>query len=82
MRRRPWNESEYESMWMSRECGSEVRTPLPERSMASLSLAIEDKSSVEPFADAVSGVDAFELFLLLESSDSPFSAALAAYGQA
>lgn len=78
IKRRPWNESEYESMWMSRDCGSEVRTPLPDRSVAILSLAMELRSSVEPLADMVSGVETFELLRLLESTDSPLLAALAA----
>lgn len=65
-------------MWMSRDCGSEVRTPFPDRSVAILSFAMELRSSVEPLADTVSGVETFELLRLLESTDSPLLAALAA----
>lgn len=79
MRRRPWNESEYESTWMSRLWESDVRTPEPERSVARRSFAMSLTFSDEALADDVSGVDVFEpLVDDLDETDSPLAAALAA----
>lgn len=73
MRRRPWKESEYESMCTSLDCESDVSTPLPERSVSSLSLAMV-RSSWLPAADTfVRGVPA------LEETGVPFFDALAAF---
>lgn len=92
MSRRPWNESEYDSIWISRLIGSEVMTPLPERSVARRSLAIcalADRSSVEVAADVLvsgvptalpfMGVDAdVPVVVLASSALFAFAAALAA----
>jgi hypothetical protein len=73
MRRRPWKESEYESMWTSLDCESDVSTPLPERSVSSLSLAMV-RSSWLPAADTfVRGVPA------LDETGVPALDALAAF---
>lgn len=46
-------------MWMSLPSGSEVRTPLPDRSMAVLSLAMDEaRSSEEALVESESGVPA------------------------
>ena len=92
MSRRPWNDSEYDSTWISRLIASEVMTPLPERSVARRSLAIcalAERSSVDVAADVLvsgvpmalpfMGVDAEVPVVVLASSPLPaFAAAFAA----
>ena len=92
MSKRPWNDSEYDSTWISRLIASEVMTPLPERSVARRSLAIcalADRSSVDVAADVLvsgvpmalplAGVDADVPVVVLASSPLPaFAAAFAA----
>lgn len=78
MRRRPWNESEYDSMWISRDWASDESTPDPERSVAIASFFMAS-APIASDSPTVVGVVEIELaFELLLETDSPLAAAFAA----